>query len=185
MSFIFYIAILLVLLGFIFIYTSVEVRRPASRGQGSAPASSGNEPHEEPVPSVRIDPLPAEEDTVTAGSQAETAAAPSEFNVVLYMDDKGVVLSDSSTGILEENGAYDEFTRIGGGTAVIGSDALSVRIDKKLFRYDYHRIREIKLREGVSVVYLKGDSRGNIFIAENVLFARVLDETFSRYSRKG
>ena len=185
MSFIFYIAILLVLLGFVFIYTSIEVRKTGTRESGAA--SLPDEPAAQPAfaDSAESEVSEAETFPVPDPFDPEHASVPAEFSVVLYIDDKGVVLQDSSTGILEENGAYDEFTRVGSGTAVIGADALSVRIDKKLFRYDYHRIREIKLREGVSVVYLKGDSRGNIFIAENVLFARVLDETFSRHSRKG
>ena len=188
MSFIFYIAVLLVLLGVFFVYTSLEVRKV-----GGAAAPQGGEPlFDEDIPapmtetpSPAVSSFVAEEVHSSSPAVTDNDSSSKDFNVVLYVDEKGIVLPDSSAGILEENGAYDDFNRIGSGVAQVGSDALSVRIERKFFRFDYHRIREIRLREGVAVVYLKGDSRGNIFIAENVLFARVLDESFSRYSQKG
>ena len=193
MSFIFYIAVLLVLLGVFFIYTSLEVRK-VSQGEGAAP--QGQSPlFDEDIPAPAADsPSPsisgfvsgeADSSPIPADTVTDTDTSSKDFNGVLYVDEKGIVLPDSSAGILEESGAYDGFSRIGSGVAQVGADALSVRIERKFFRFDYHRIREIRLREGVAVVYLKGDSRGNIFIAENVLFARVLDESFSRYSQKG
>lgn len=189
MSFILYIAVLLVLLGVFFIYTSLEVRRvgSASAPQGKTPLFDEDIPApapETPAPSAAGF-VPDEPHSASSPADTDADTRPSDFSVVLYVDEKGVVLPDSSAGVLEESGAYDGFTRIGSGVAQIGADALSVRIERKFFRFDYHRIREIRLREGVAVVYLKGDSRGNIFIAENVLFARELDESFSRYSQKG
>ena len=190
MSFIFYIAVLLVLLGVFFVYTSLEVRK-VSQGEGGAVPRERGPLFDEDIPSPSTQPptvssfVSEEVPSPPAPADTVTDTRPSDFNVVLYVDEKGIVLPDSSAGILEESGAYDGFNRIGSGVAQVGSDALSVRIERKFFRFDYHRIREIRLREGVAVVYLKGDSRGNIFIAENVLFARVLDESFSRYSQKG
>ena len=194
MSFIFYAAILLVLLGVFFIYTSLEVRKVGRREDAVAEEKTGSSsfddlpsPVDEPaapaVTGVVSEPAPAASAPADAGIVTDTAS--SDFNIVLYVDEKGVALSDNSAGILEEGGAYDGFTRIGEGVGQIGADALSVRIGRKFFRYDYHRVREVRLRDGVSVVYLKGDTRGNIFIAENLLFPRMLDESFSRYSQKG
>lgn len=196
MSFIFYIAVLLVLLGFVFIYTSLEIKKIStgvSAKKGVRRDSFDDLPEidlpEEPAASSEISVRnPAPETAVLSDEEfqaEEPPSAPSSFDIVLYSDEKGVSLFDSASGILEEKGAYDEFSRIGSGTAQIGADALSVKIGKKLFRYDYHRVREIRLRDGVAVLYLKGDSRGNIFIAENDLFAKVLDETFTRYTQKG
>ena len=136
MSFIFYIAVLLVLLGVFFVYTSLEVRKvggaaapqdtsplfdediPAPADEPSAPLAAGFVPEE-----VQSSPSPAD-------TAADTDTRPADFNVVLYVDEKGIVLPDSSAGILEESGAYDGFNRIGSGVAQVGADALSVRIDR-------------------------------------------------------
>ena len=193
MSFIVYIAVLLVILGFVFVYTSLEVKKVSSAAPLGKEDCRDDDlpdvdlPVESPATSVSgFDTrVPSAFMSADASPVEESPSVPSAYNIVLYSDEKGVSLFDSTSGILEEKGAYDEFTRIGSGTAQIGADALSVKIGKKFFRYDYHRVREIRLRDGVAVLYLKGDSRGNIFIAENDLFAKVLDETFTRYTQKG
>ncbi|MGL4368780.1 MAG: hypothetical protein ACRCUT_03795 [Spirochaetota bacterium] len=187
MTFILYIAIILVLLGFVFIYTSVEVRKAPFRTEA---ASAGKD---EDLPDIDLGSsasfpdlsLVAQSVLTEPGKPAETEFLPDQavFPVVLYVDEKGGVTLEG--GALSDASGYGSFARVGAGTGEVLSDALTVRIDKKLFRYDFFRVREITAKGDCAALFLQGDSRSNIFIAENDLFAKVLSDRFTSYMNKG
>jgi hypothetical protein len=187
MTFILYAAVALVLLGSVFIYSSIEVRKVPSNLPIHTFSDSDDLPDIDLL--TEKNSLPGDSEfhpmleTSVAAAPVSVSSIPDplSFSVVFYTDEKGQAMTD----VVSDNSAFDGFLRVGEGVAEIGSDAMNVRIGKKFFRFDFHRIRDVLPRGETAIVYFKGDIKGNIFIAENDRFVNVLIEQFSLYSQKG
>jgi hypothetical protein len=180
--FILYISIILVVLGFIFILTSVERRKAPVSAADEEPqlvsvkeTDPGEGSYVQPLPKEPADTVPEASGSSAPGKNVEDNGQ--MFEVVIYNDESGITL---------ENGVIDPSTlknlsREGRGTADVTSEAVTVRIEKKLFRFDYYRLDRVGGRNDCVVLSVKGAKSSFIMISENPGFYDKVNSEFSRF----
>lgn len=81
-----------------------------------------------------------EEEVVGADQDAPDLA---KHEAVLFEDrDKVVVFFEEEEQVRVDR--YNNLRRVGGGTLQVGEDSLIFRFEKKLYRFDYYRIKEMR-----------------------------------------
>jgi len=180
--YILYISIILVVLGFVFILTSVEKRKTAVNVQDDEPqfvdvrdnvSGAGS-----PLPVTRKgDSEPVSVTTTNSTVSEQPAINASEvYEVVIYNDESGITIEH---GVIDPS-TLKNLSREGRGTADVTSDAVTVRIEKKLFRFDYYRLDRVTGQKDCVVLSVKGAKSAFIMISENSGF---FDKVFSEFSR--
>jgi hypothetical protein len=186
-----YLAIILVILGFIFVVTSVEVRKEtviekvpvrrsakrteADQKQSAQEVSDFSQPHLSDAfrneNSLDIDEVIIKEQAPS--STQEDSSAKSLYDVILYIDANGISLESGQL----DPAALNKVVREGAGTAEISSDSLMVRIGKKLFRFDYYRLDKVGGSGESVLLSVKGSVGASILIADDPsFFPRVSSE---------
>lgn len=180
--YILYISIVLVVLGFVFILTSVEktkktvilkddepeyvpVRETSKDSAVQTPADATTQ--SEPV-SMMKDNAAASDQTVPASGEM--------YEVVVYNDESGITVDHGEI----DPSTLKNLSREGRGTADVTSDAVTVRIEKKLFRFDYYRLDRVSGQNDCVVLSVKGARSAFIMISEQSGF---YDKVFSEFSR--
>jgi len=102
---------------------------------------------------------------VQAGSSADSAA--DDYGAVLFEDGSGAV--DYERGGIDESLVQNlnRIKRIGSGTIQLDQSGLNFYSDKKLFRYDFHRIQDLKAGKKTVALFLKGGDNVKFFILNN------------------
>ncbi|MCU0848046.1 MAG: hypothetical protein MUD12_09190 [Spirochaetes bacterium] len=109
-----------------------------------------------------VEPLPG---SVQAGSSAD--AAGDDYGAVLFEDGSGAV--DYEGGGIDESLVQNlnRIKRIGSGNIQLDQSGLNFYSDKKLFRYDFHRIQDLKAGKKTVALFLKGGDTVKFFILNN------------------
>jgi hypothetical protein len=187
-----YLAIILVVLGFIFVITSVEVRKETiiervgpSRGfpetafRGPDKSDSGNT--ESPAPHLSdmfknensLEIVTTEISEHEMSIPQENPSVKSLYDVTLYVDENSISFESGQI----DPASLKRVIREGSGTAEISPDALMIRIGKKLFRYDYYRLDKVEGAGESVLLSVRGSSGVTIVIADDPsFFPRVSSE---------
>jgi|GEM_PF-3381779 len=185
-----YLAILVVIVGVIFVITSVEVVRP-----GGKSAKSKNTVYS--MPDFEDKDLPGFEDMdnrsferdvqVDTGrteiQQRKNILDGSSFEVVLYNDENGISM-DENRNILTDLSSIKNVVRVGRGIAEVGSDGITVRIEKTLYRFDYYRLEKVVSRENHAILSIVGASGAHIIVSDDGLFPKSLQNSYSSFQGK-
>jgi hypothetical protein len=176
-----YISILLAVLGFIFIITSVEKKKasevrtqPYPKERLSTPVvyTEEDSPAEKTYEQVRMS-VPSTPMAVTTLHNEEAGI----YEVILYSDESGVSLDKGTV----DASNLKNLSREGRGVAEITRDAVTVRIEKKLFRFDYYRLDRVAGQNECVVLSLKGSKGASIMISENPLFFNRVNSEYLQF----
>ena len=191
-----YLAIILVILGFIFVITSVEVRKeiiiertgsshriadtvlPDQKSghdgaESSLPRLSERFPEESSLKTNSA--VIAEEDDVVISQ--EKSVTKSLYDVTLYVDENGISLEPGQI----DSASLKKVIREGSGTAEISADALMIRIGKKLFRYDYYRLDKVGGSGESVLLSVRGSAGATIVIADDPSFFPCVSSEYSLF----
>ncbi len=99
--------------------------------------------------------------------EPEPASEP-EHRAVLFDDASGMIDYNGASGKINPMPeAYRNLKRIGRGRIVYEKEGISFYCEQKIFRYDFHRIRDIKTGETHLAVFMTGQDAVKLFIFES------------------
>ncbi|HEY1407023.1 MAG TPA: hypothetical protein VF857_10475 [Spirochaetota bacterium] len=187
MVLILYIAILLVIVGVIFVITSVEVVRSPKKS-----VFYPSYPTDYTETELNIDLKPE-----TGGSELPRVEIPQEkvssigvsrsdghtFDVVLYNDENGISLSGDGLSA-DDAFSLKNVIRVGKGIIEIGPDGITLRIEKTLFRFDYYRLDRLIPRDFFVILAIQGSKSAHIIVSEDSLFSKKVLDAYSLFQGK-
>jgi hypothetical protein len=92
-------------------------------------------------------------------------SAPVKQTAVLYEDSSHVIDYNNETGVIDSGlEGYNNIKRIGSGELAVEKGGISFSIGKKLYRYDFHRVRDIKTGDKHLALFLHGSDAVKLFI---------------------
>jgi hypothetical protein len=104
--------------------------------------------------------LPEVEAPREEGALADTMA-------VLYEDASNLVDYDNETNVIDPTfREYQKLKRVGRGKIEIARDGLNFYVDRKFFRFDFHRLKDIKAGGNFAALSLKGNDVVRLFLFE-------------------
>lgn len=87
---------------------------------------------------------------------------------ILYEDSSGIFDYDTSTSIIDSTiNDYKMIKRIGRGKIAISKDGVNFSVNKKFYRFDYHRIEDIKHGSNYIALMLKNSNTVRLFLFES------------------
>jgi hypothetical protein len=87
---------------------------------------------------------------------------------VLYEDSSRVIDYATASGSIDPSlEKYRSIRRLGNGLISLEKEGISFHMGKKMYRYDFHRIRDIKTGESHMALFLGGSESVKLFIFEN------------------
>lgn len=108
-----------------------------------------------------------------------------KLKAVLFEDSTGAVDYSKFSIPLDLDADYSGFKRIGPGDFSVDAGGINFISDKKLYRFDFHRIREIKTGSNYLVMIPSSDTAAKLFIFDKEYpELKKTEEQFS-LSRKG
>lgn len=94
--------------------------------------------------------------------------AEDEYYAVLYEDSSSIFDYDNNTSIIDSTlNEYKKINRVGRGKIELMKDGLNFNIERKFFRFDFHRIEDIKYGDNFFSLFLKGSDVVRLFLFEN------------------
>ena len=159
--YILYISIILVVLGFVFILTSVEKKRVVVNDDDALYV-----PPVEPLQEINLSDTDYPQRSSIAAEKADESVniekppADDIFEIVIYNDESGVALANGNV----DASTLKNLSREGRGTADVTKDAVTVRIEKKLFRFDFHQVANIKCGSNYIALFLKKSKSSRLFV---------------------
>jgi hypothetical protein len=134
---------------------------PESRGP-SAASGAGNRGKRVPKSAPAQVKGPSREEKQSAGGVATSRL---EEKAVLFEDKSEVIDYSNDSGSIDPSlEKYKHIKRIGSGTISVEPGGLTFYMGKKIYRYDYHRIRDIKAGKSHLAVFLMGSGSVKLFI---------------------
>lgn len=107
---------------------------------------------------------PSEEVKQSAGGVVSSRL---EEKAVFFEDKSDVIDYTNESGSIDPSlEKYKSIKRVGSGTISVEPGGLTFYMGKKIFRYDYHRIRDIKAGKSHLAVFLMGSGSVKLFIIE-------------------
>lgn len=139
--------------------------RVAMTGSAAAPQAQGRA-RQAPSPSH-----PGKREARTSGVSSRREASPrvqSEPLAVLYEDSSRVIDYDSASGIIDPSlERYKQIRRIGRGRFAVEKGGITFRTESTLYRFDFHRLRDIREGRRHLALFLGGSESVRLFIFES------------------
>lgn len=99
------------------------------------------------------------------GGAAAPATVHSERTAVLYEDSSSVIDYSTAAGSIDPSLAeYRKIRRIGKGKLLVENGGINFYIDKKFYRFDFHKIHEIKTGDNYCALFMKGSETIKLFV---------------------
>lgn len=190
-----YLALIVVIIGVIFVITSVEVVRPgrkssvkdrmteltADKDNNRTPdhSISSNVSEEYNLPEVDL----SDDHDVADEKAGKDLLNDTSFEVILYTDEHGVSM-DSGVQFNSDFASLKNIVRIGRGIAEISPDGITIRIEKTLYRFDFYRLEKIISRDNHAVLSIAGASGSHIIVSENSDFPEKLQKSYTIFQGK-
>lgn len=114
--------------------------------------------------------------------------SPEDNNVyaVLFNDYSGDLEYDGSDNAIDPTfSKYSALKRVGRGMVAVVKDGINFKLDKNLYRFDFHRIRDIQGGDNYIAVNLKGSHTVRLFLIENDDYKMKIIRDFADFCRKG
>lgn len=90
-----------------------------------------------------------------------------ELQAVLFEDSSNVIDYSNESGTIDPSlQGYRKIKRIGSGTLSVGKGGVTFFMGKKLYRYDFHRVRDLKQGSRHVALFLQGSKAVKLFIVE-------------------
>ena len=121
-------------------------------------------------------PKEKKDESFPAVSSSVTPEENSIPNVSIYEDRDNVISPGSEKAIeYSEIGKYKSLRRLASGDLVLSSASLTLRDDKKLFRYDIHKIKNIISLEKSALIYIDSLTYPLLFVCDDPRFASKIE----------
>jgi len=92
----------------------------------------------------------------------------SEKQAVLYEDSSHVIDYANQSGSIDPSlEGYKNIKRIGSGHLDVEKGGVTFYMGKKLYRFDFHRVRDVKSGSGHLAIFLEGSDAVRLFIIES------------------
>lgn len=92
---------------------------------------------------------------------------PESFQATLYEDSSNIIDYERSENRIDPTlKEYRNIKRMGKGDIELAKDGINFYIGKKFFRFDYYRIRDLKIGERFIALFLKGSDVVRVFVFE-------------------
>jgi hypothetical protein len=90
---------------------------------------------------------------------------PDSFQATLYEDSSNIIDYEKSENRIDPTlKEYRNIKRMGKGDIELAKEGINFYIGKKFFRFDYHRIRDLKIGERFIAIFLKGSDIVRVFV---------------------
>ena len=190
-----YLALIVVIIGVIFVITSVEVVRPGRKSSVKermtgltadkdiyrTPDHIVNDivPEEYNLPEVDL----SDDHDVADVKAGKDLLSDTSFEVILYNDEHGVSM-DSGVQFNSDFASLKNIVRVGRGIAEISPDGITIRIEKTLYRFDFYRLEKIISRDNHAILSIAGASGSHIIVSENGDFPEKLQKSYTIFQGK-
>ncbi len=110
-----------------------------------------------------------------------------EMTAVLFEDNSRIIDYSSETVSIDPGRAgYKKIRRIGSGRLSLEKAGISFHLGKKLYRYDFHRVRDIKTGRAHMALFLAGSDSVKLFIFNaGSSAANMVADAYGDYQRGG
>jgi hypothetical protein len=99
--------------------------------------------------------------------QSAPSGQQSELKAVLYEDSSRVIDYASESGTIDPSlEKYRKIRRLGSGHIALEKEGISFYMGKKMYRYDFHRIRDLKIGERHIALFIGGSESVKLFIVD-------------------
>jgi hypothetical protein len=104
--------------------------------------------------------------------------------VVMYEDASNIIDYNNNDSIIDSTlKEYKKIKRVGAGNLEFSEDGIYFRTGKKLFRFDFRRIADIKSGNNFIVLMMKGNNVLKLFLfKKNTLLSEKLKQVYYKYS---
>lgn len=111
---------------------------------------------------------------------------PESFQATLYEDSSNIIDYERSENRIDPTlKEYRNIKRMGKGDIELAKDGINFYIGKKFFRFDYHRIRDLKIGERFIALFLKGSDVVRVFVFErDSLIQSNIKRSYQDYLRR-
>jgi hypothetical protein len=129
------------------------------RNGGGVPGSKGEK-------NIHAD---ADDSRKDRGSPVRPVSAPqSEKKAVLFEDSSHVIDYSTESGSIDPSlEGYKNIKRIGSGQLAVEKGGITFFMGKKLYRFDFHRVRDVKSGSRHLAIFLEGSDAVRLFIIES------------------
>jgi hypothetical protein len=113
------------------------------------------------------------------------SATRSEKEAVLYEDSSHVIDYANQSGSIDPSlEGYKNIKRIGRGHLDLDKGGVTFYMGKKLYRFDFHRVREVRSGSGHLAIFIEGSDAVRLFIIDSgsAIIKAVVD-AFREYQR--
>jgi hypothetical protein len=99
---------------------------------------------------------------------AAPPALQADLNAVLYEDSSRVIDYANESGSIDPSlEKYRKIRRLGSGRVAVEKDGISFYMGKKMYRYDFNRVRDLKSGERHMALFIGGSESVKLFIFES------------------
>lgn len=149
-------------------HTAAAHGGPIHQGGGSAPPAKKEAPAADNAETNRGKRVRRNGPVPARGPSGETATASDrEQKAVLFEDRSSVIDYSSESGSIDPSlEKYRNIKRIGSGTMSVETGGITFYMGKKLYRFDFHRVRDIKAGKNHLALFLMGSGSVKLFIIE-------------------
>ena len=148
-----------------------EKRPAAPMRKSSSPAGAGQTREERGGRSPLAGTVSRQDEPRPRRTGPAVQAAPSGqqagLKAVLYEDSSRVIDYASESGTIDPSlEKYRKIRRLGSGLVAIEKEGISFYMGKKMYRYDFHRVRDLKTGERHIALFISGSESVKLFIFE-------------------
>jgi hypothetical protein len=91
------------------------------------------------------------------------------YHATLYEDSSNIIDYDKSENRIDPTlKEYRNIKRVGKGDIELSKEGINFYVGKKFFRFDYYRIRDLRIGEKFIAVFLKGSNIVRVFIFDKI-----------------
>lgn len=104
---------------------------------------------------------------------------------VLFEDTSDIIDYETNENTIDPTlNAYKNIKRIGRGRLETAKEGINFYIEKKFFRYDYHRVHDLKYGDNYVALSLKGSSAVKLFLYDDERVKTNINKSYQEYIRR-
>ncbi|MCP4138352.1 MAG: hypothetical protein GY754_45745 [bacterium] len=160
---------------------SVRVVKETALHKEEAPGEPEDDVKE--VDDIFLDKLDEKEESIDDNNNIAAAAPDRESSgVILFDDSSNVIDYTSESGSIDPSlEEYKKIRRIGRGKFLVENEGINFYVENKLFRFDFHRVKEITSGGNYLALFLEGAGAVKLFVFEKK--STVIEYTENEYGK--
>ncbi|MBN1497964.1 MAG: hypothetical protein JXA07_14420 [Spirochaetes bacterium] len=120
-----------------------------------------------------------------AAGKGKGSGGPTALQAVLFEDSSHIIDYSNESGSIDPTlKGYKHIKRIGSGTLAVEKGGITFSMGKKLYRYDFHRVRDLRPGSRHFALFLHGSKAVKLFIVEpGSGLIGMVDDAYQEYLR--